>query len=257
MSQHIEQIITDLLAKLDKIEKNLKQEIVFYENPVAFYPVVAANPLLVNRVMGNSVKGLYEWQKDVSRCLELAKLYNEKEKWNDIKIDANNFKKYVERAKIFLTSILAGIYNQTSVKNQPIFDISLVQGTGRNYIEKFAKQANICYENECYDACMVMLRRLIEVLIIDCFEAHKLQHKIKNKDGHYLFLKDLILQFSKEENFDKNRNTDKNLQSLKNLGDIGSHGKNIVQKQSIDQSQESIRFCIQDLLGISGLSLKK
>jgi hypothetical protein len=232
MDQYTEQIIKDLLTKLDEIEKNLKQEISFYERHIEFEPVP------VNALMRNSVTRLSEWQQDVGNCLECAKLYNEKEIWSDIKIDRNNFKNYVERAKVFLTSILAGISNQTSVKNQPIFDIAIVQGT-RPYIEKFARQANTCYENECYDACMVMLRRLIEVLIIDCFEAYKLQHKIKN-NGHYLFLKDLILQFSKEENFDKNRNTDKNLQSLKNLGDIGSHGKNLVQKQSIDQSQESI-----------------
>jgi hypothetical protein len=44
---------------------------------------------------------------------------------------------------------------------------------------------------------------------------------------------------------------------LKKFGDIGSHGKNLVQKQDIDQSQENIRFCIQELLSISRLSLKK
>jgi hypothetical protein len=254
MSQYTEQIITDLLIRFNEIEKNLKQQIHFYEQPGMFD---IANALSINSVTRNTVQKLYEWRQDVNDCLECAKLYNEKEKWNDIKIDRNNFKNYVERAKVLLTSILAGISNQTSVKNQPIFDIALVEGTGRKYIDKFAKQANICYENECYDACMVMLRRLIEVLIIDCFEVYKLQDKIKGDTGHYFFLKDLIYRFFKEENFTKSRNIDKYLQSLKKLGDIGSHGKSLVQKQDIDQAQENIRFCIQELLSISGLSLKK
>jgi hypothetical protein len=226
MSQYTEQIITDLLTKLDEIEKNLKQDFSWYEKPVAFHPL-QVNALLGSSVMGNSAKSLCEWQQDVRDCLECAKLYNEKEKWNNIKIDRNDFKNYVERAKVFLKSILAGRSNQISVKNQPIFDIALVQDT-RPYIEKFAKQANTCYENECYDACMVMLRRLIEVLIIECFEADKSQEKIKDKAGHYLFLKELISLFSKEENFTRCRNINKYLQSLKKLGDIGSHGKNFV-----------------------------
>jgi hypothetical protein len=250
MDQYTEQIIKDLLTKLDEIEKNLKQEISFYERHIEFEPVP------VNALMRNSVTRLSEWQQDVGNCLECAKLYNEKEIWSDIKIDRNNFKNYVERAKVFLTSILAGISNQTSVKNQPIFDIAIVQGT-RPYIEKFARQANTCYENECYDACMVMLRRLIEVLIIDCFEANKLQEKIKDTADNYLFLKKLIQQFSAEKNFNKSRNIDKNLESLIKLGNNGSHGKSLVQKQDIDQAQENIRFCIQELLSISGLSLKK
>ena len=253
MSQYTEQIITDLLIRLNEIEKNLKQQIHFYEQPGMFD---IANALSSNSVTRNTVQKLYEWRQDVNDCLECAKLCNEKEKWNNIKINRNNFKNYVERAKVFLTSILAGLSNQTSVKNQPIFDIAIVQGT-RPYIEKFARQANICYKNECYDACMVMLRRLIEVLIIECFEAYKSQEKIKDKAGHYLFLKDLIPLFSKEENFIKSRKINKYIQSLKKLGDIGSHGKNLVQKQDIDQAQENIRFCIQELLSISGLSLKK
>lgn len=249
MSQYTEQVITDLLTKLNEIEKVLEPNF-FYENSVMFNQV---NALLGGNA---SVKSLYEWRQDVSNCLECAKLYKEKETWNDIKIDRNNFKNYVERSQIFLKSILAGISNQTSIKNQPIFDIALVQDT-RPYIEKFAKQANTCYENECYDACMVMLRRLIEVLIIDCFEAYKLQDKIKDSDGHYFFLKDLINRFSEEINFPKSRNICGSLKSLKKLGDIGSHGKNLVQKQDIDQSQKDIRFCIQELISISGLSLKK
>lgn len=51
-----------------------------------------------------------------------------------------------------------------------LFPIEIVKGT-RGYVEKIAEQANGCYEKGWYDACAVMVRRLIEILIIDSFDA--------------------------------------------------------------------------------------
>jgi len=51
-----------------------------------------------------------------------------------------------------------------------LFPMEIVKGT-RNYIEKLATQANGCYQKGWYDACAVMVRRLIEILIIDSFDA--------------------------------------------------------------------------------------
>ncbi len=199
---------------------------------------------------------LIDWDKNVGACLQGAGLEKEKEIWDSRKGNMDNVKTYIATSRSLLYSFLAGVENRNGIRNTPLFDLDIVQTT-RPYIEKFAVQANICYENGCYDACIVMLRRLIEVLIIDCFEAYKLQDKIKDSDGHYFFLKDLINRFSEEINFPKSRNICGSLKSLKKLGDIGSHGKNLVQKQDIDQSQKDIRFCIQELISISGLSLKK
>jgi hypothetical protein len=51
-----------------------------------------------------------------------------------------------------------------------LFPVEIVGGT-RGYVEKIAEQANGCYVMGWYDACAVMVRRLIEILIIDNFEA--------------------------------------------------------------------------------------
>ena len=48
---------------------------------------------------------------------------------------------------------------------QTVIMLSLVRGT-RGYIEKVSNQINGAYENGWYDACAVMLRRLVETLII-------------------------------------------------------------------------------------------
>src|ERR1700730_10367293 len=65
---------------------------------------------------------------------------------------------------------------------QPVIIVSLVRGT-RGYIERVSNQINGAYENGWYDACAVMLRRLIETLIIESFEHHKIAGKIQNANG--------------------------------------------------------------------------
>ena len=78
----------------------------------------------------------------------------------------------------------------TEAKSQNIIFTPLVKGT-RSYIEKVANQINGCYEYGWFDACAVMIRRLLETLIIEVFEYHKIQSKIQ-KNGDYLYLRDLI-----------------------------------------------------------------
>ena len=62
----------------------------------------------------------------------------------------------------------------------------------RGYLEKVVNQINGCYEKGWFDACAVMIRRLIETLIIECFEKHKIAAKIQGADGDFLYLSDLI-----------------------------------------------------------------
>ncbi len=75
-------------------------------------------------------------------------------------------------------------------RSQNIIYTPLVKGT-RSYIEKISNQINGCYEQGWFDACAVMIRRLLETLIIEVFENYKIESKIK-KNGDYLYLRDLI-----------------------------------------------------------------
>ena len=54
--------------------------------------------------------------------------------------------------------------------SRELFPFDIVKGT-RGYVERIVKQVNGCYGKGWYDACAVMSRRLLEVLIIDSFEA--------------------------------------------------------------------------------------
>lgn len=68
------------------------------------------------------------------------------------------------------------------------------------YIKDNAKQMVQCYESGLYDAALVMMRKLIETLIIECFEKHNIEDLIQDKNDHFLYLSDLIPIFSSCKN---------------------------------------------------------
>lgn len=132
--------------------------------------------------------------------------------------------------------------------------MSLVRGT-RGYIEKIANQANGAYENGWYDACAVMLRRLVETLIIEAFEKHQLDAKIKNASGDFLYLRDLIDKTLAEGSWNLSRNAKQALQTLKDIGDKSAHSRHfIAQRGDIQPVIPDIRTVVQELLFLSGLN---
>ena len=64
-----------------------------------------------------------------------------------------------------------------SSSTQQVLPLSVVRGT-RAYLETIAHQFNGSYERGWYDACAVMMRRLIETLIIEVFEGQGMSTKI-------------------------------------------------------------------------------
>src|SRR5262245_21872289 len=79
----------------------------------------------------------------------------------------------------------------TRPANEFILAFAMVKGT-RGYVERVVNQINGCYEKGWFDGCAVMMRRLIETLIIECFEKYRIDHKIKNANGDFLYLGNLI-----------------------------------------------------------------
>ncbi len=138
-------------------------------------------------------------------------------------------------------------------KSQPVILMSLVRGT-RGYIEKISNQANGAYENGWYDACAVMLRRLVETLIIETFEHHKIEHKIKNANGDFFYLKDLIDKTLAETSWNLSRNTKQALPKLKEIGDKSAHSRRfIAQRGDIQPLLRDLRTVVQELIYLAQL----
>lgn len=134
-----------------------------------------------------------------------------------------------------------------------IVPVSLVRGT-RGYIEKVANQANGCYQNGWFDACAVMLRRLLETLIIESFEAHNIAQQIKNTQGEYYFLSDLIQRTLDERSWTIGRNAKRAMPRLKDLGDKSAHGRRFnAVRDDLEKVQGDIRVVAEELLYLAKL----
>jgi len=134
-----------------------------------------------------------------------------------------------------------------------VIPMSIVRGT-RGYIEKVANQINGCYEKGWYDACAVMTRRLLETLVIEAFERHNIASRIKNAQGDFLYLGDLIDRCLKEASWNLARNIKQAMPKLKEVGDKSAHSRRYVaQRGDIDPLAQDVRSVVQELVYLAGL----
>ena len=102
-------------------------------------------------------------------------------------LNSETIKRFIEGVQTDCEDTLLPPENGTEAIGQPIIPFVLVRGTRRTYLERITHQINITYTNGCYDACAVMIRRLIETLIIEVFEQYQISDKIKNKTGDFFY----------------------------------------------------------------------
>ncbi len=99
-----------------------------------------------------------------------------------------------------------------------------------------------------------MIRRLLETLIIELFEAKKIPQKIKNKDGDYFFLRDLIRTTLAEDSWSLGKNTKKALPKLKDIGDKSAHSRRyLAQRLDIFNIQPDLRTVLQEVILLAEL----
>jgi hypothetical protein len=139
-------------------------------------------------------------------------------------------------------------------KTSDVVDYSLVKNT-RGYIERTVRQINGTYEHGWYDACAVMLRKLIETLIIEAFEHNNIASKIQDRNGDYFYLQDLITHTLNETTWGKlDRNTIRSLPQLKVLGDQSAHSRRYnTNLQDIKKLLPHIRKVVQELVYLADL----
>jgi len=99
-----------------------------------------------------------------------------------------------------------------------------------------------------------MMRRLLETLIIECFEKHGIAGNIKDSNGDFFFLRDLITKVLQETAWNLGRNVKAALPRLKDLGDKSAHSRRYnAHREDIDKLSTDFRDVCQELLSVSGL----
>lgn len=113
---------------------------------------------------------------------------------------------------------------------------------------------NGCFREGWHDACAVMMRRLVEIAIIESFEHHKIENKIKDGNGNYLQLTELIDRTLAEPVLRLSRNTKIELPELRNIGHRSAHGRYFTaQKADIAKIEFGVKIVVEELLTHAGL----
>lgn len=133
--------------------------------------------------------------------------------------------------------------------NEGLVDSSLVQGTRLAFLRVVIDQINGPFEHEWYDASAVMLRRLIETLIIEAYIKNGIESKVKDSNGNFFLLADLVVHARNEPKFNLSRNTKKLLDQLKKLGDFSAHSRRFTAKRKyMENLAENFYLDLQNLV---------
>jgi len=135
-----------------------------------------------------------------------------------------------------------------------LFPLSLAVKTKRGYLVSIVNQMNGCRREGWSDACAVMMRRLVEVVIIEAFEHKGIEAKIQDASGDYVQLTALVNTALAEASFRLTRNTKKALPQLRNLGHQSAHGRYFTARpEDIDKNEDGVRVVVEEFLHLANL----
>lgn len=139
-------------------------------------------------------------------------------------------------------------------RSQQVLPLSVVAGT-RTYLEALTHQINGSYAKGWYDACGVMMRRLVETLIIEVYEACGMATKIQDPSGNFVPLESLIGKIGGESSsWHLSRGTKRALAEVKELGDNSAHSRRFnAHRGDVDNIKGRFRVAVQELVRLSGL----
>ncbi|MGI8670844.1 MAG: hypothetical protein ACR2J3_13520 [Aridibacter sp.] len=138
-------------------------------------------------------------------------------------------------------------------KTEQVLPLAVVKGT-KGYFENMIIQANGCYENGWYESCSVMIRKFVENLIIEVFEAKNESNEIKDSNDNFFMLENLINRITAKTSWNLQRDTKKFLPQIKSLGDRAAHNRRyLCTKPDIDKVLSGLRVIADDLLHLANL----
>jgi len=142
----------------------------------------------------------------------------------------------------------------TAMEDGGLFPLVKLQQTGRGYLIRVGRQMNGAYTAGWYDACAVMMRRLLETVIIEAFEKKGLDAKIKDGNGDFLMLTALVNKAPAETTWNLPRNVKKELPNLKDAGHKSAHNRlYLAEKSDIDKIEPAFRESVEAFLHIAEL----
>lgn len=129
-----------------------------------------------------------------------------------------------------------------------LIDISIFEHTPY-YIKHIAKEMVHCYDSGYYNATLVLMRKLIETLIIECFERYGIDSDVKDLNGAFYYLSDLIPRYLLSNKWNASRNVTKSMEAVKKYGDLSAHNRRFLAKKTdIDSFTFELRQALQEII---------
>ena len=152
-------------------------------------------------------------------------------------------------------------YPTVASKSQEVIDEGTIlpevdyQNT-RGYIVSLAKQMNACYENNIFDGCAVLLRRLLEVLLILSYRKLQIENVIQDANNNYIMLEGIVSNAKANTTLNLSRNSKGSLDTFRELGNFSAHKiEYTCRREYIQPEIQKYRALIVELLHKSGLRI--
>ena len=196
--------------------------------------------------------------KDIENCFQILHLrpYSNISSYLGLKstgknkqfIKQKNGKYYLERSYKEIIDKQFGKIPLPKASDSKYLPFEIFNET-RGYIQLIAEQTINSYDLGLFDACAVLTRKLLEVLIIECFERHKIDNMIKKADGCFFYLSDLITELLKEPKWNVSRNAKQALPKIKKIGDLSAHNRRyFARKHDADLLRDDLRIVLEELI---------
>ncbi len=125
----------------------------------------------------------------------------------------------------------------------------------RGYFKKLVYQINTSYKNECYDACALLIRKLVELMIEEVYENAGRVDEITFKESGQLFgLAMLITTVETDKHWKLNRSVIEGLNIIKEQGDKCAHNRRYnARKSDVEKVIPYLRDIFEELLYLAGI----
>lgn len=211
--------------------------------------VVSARSVVsrLDKVMGATTVDSGTWD-DVKGCVDTLCSVSEKPAARSASL--KQLKLLTETA---VRPAIEGMNANPVPESEQVLPLKVLEHT-RTYFVKVITQANGCYEHQWFDACSVMIRRFVETLIVELYEAKGKAADIQDSNGDFHMLQKLIDATLSEKSWNLSRETKRTLPLVKKLGDRAAHNRRYVAtKKDVDEIIPGLRIVADDLLHVAGI----
>jgi len=123
----------------------------------------------------------------------------------------------------------------------------------RGYIESLGKQINCSYNNNIFDGCAVLMRRLLEILLIHAYEVANRVNEISDGNG-FKNLSYVINHINSNKPFSLSKEATEILDNFRQVGNFSAHKIQYnAKKKDIDNIKLKYRVTIEELLYVSNI----